>query len=141
MALEEIMQRVAARRMLTLRYREEKTLSILQHALVSTGRMAYRPPDTLIREVNGDPPIRYPVCGSTIEVEKDGISVREIQFDEHPLLGGNIFASIHHYQTASELTRFLSYIIIMEHAGKIRSIETQEMGGDSSLMTLTASDG
>jgi len=140
----------------------------LQHSLISTGRLTYLPPDTLIREIDGDPPVRYLVSGSEIRVEKEGNVVREMRLDDQPLLNslmsslrailwGDLGMLQNHYRTelngdfrswsltltptGEELSRFLKWIRVSGSGGQIDTVETAESGGDSSRMDLWRADG
>lgn len=166
--LAQTMAAVAKARATVLDYREEKTLSILQHSLISTGRLAYLPPDILIREIDGDPPVRYLVSKATIRVEEGGVPVREIRLDQQPqlaalmsglraILTGDLGLLRDHYRLEPsgeptawslslvprdpELRPYLEGIRVTGHRGRIVTIEVKERGGDHSRMEFRPAHG
>jgi hypothetical protein len=160
-SLKEIL--IPSEQPLTMRYREEKSLQILDQILTSSGLLRFSPPDTLVREVDGWRDIAYRIEGSQISVSEGGRILRQLDLQASPelagfattlraLLAADIEALKKQYTltvagTAANWTlqltprnepisRFIERISIGGGGGQIRFIDTYEQGGSHSRMDL-----
>lgn len=146
-----------------IRYREEKSLGILEQTLSGSGVLHFTPPDTLVREMDGTRNITYRIEGSQISVSKDGKLQRQLDLQTYPelagvavtlraLLKGDIETLKQQYALTlsgtlanwtlqltprnAPLSRLIDGLSIEGSQGQIRIIDTYEKGGNHSRMTL-----
>jgi len=145
------------------RFREEKQLALLKAPLVVEGTLSYRAPDYLRKEVQQPEHSLFEISGNSLRIET-GKEQRTLSLDTHPLirafaesyralLSGNGAILEQHFET--ELTgtledwtlrllprdkqarTYITAINIKGSGNHIRSTETIEASGDTTLMTIT----
>jgi len=148
---------------LEMRYREEKTLHILDQTLTSSGRLRFIPPDTLVREVDGWRGMVYRIEGNQINISEGDRVLRQLDLGSSPelagfattlraLLAADIETLTNHYDLTltgstadwslqliprnEPLSRLVERISIEGGDGQIRLIDTFEWGGNHSRMAL-----
>lgn len=150
-----------------LRFREEKRLQILEHTLTTTGRLRFIPPDTLIREEDGEKRMSYRIQGDLVTIRQGEQQLRRIHLGSTPelaafatslraLLAGDREALRRQFELqlsggrdawllqltprSGRLAQILERLVLRGDGSGIRSIETLEQGGNSSLMELVTDD-
>jgi len=145
------------------RFREEKQLALLKAPLVVEGTLSYRAPDYLRKEVQQPEHSLFEISGNSLRIET-GKEQHTLSLDTHPLirafaesyraiLSGNSATLEQHFET--ELTgtledwtlrllprdkqarTYITAINIKGSGNHIRSTETIEASGDTTLMTIT----
>lgn len=149
------------------RFREEKQLALLDTPLVMEGRLSFRAPDYLKKEVLEPEPSLYEIRGDSLHIEA-GNEQRTLALDSHPLirafaeswraiLSGNGAALERYFDTElsgsldnwtlrllprdPQARDYIEAIIIRGRRGHIHSAETREASGDSTRLTITPDDG
>ncbi len=150
-----------------LRFREEKQLQILEHTLITTGRLRFLPPDTLIREEDGERRMSYRIQGNRVSIHQGEQQLRQLDLGNTPelaafatslraLLAGDSKALRQQFETqlsgeqdawrlqltprSEHLGRILEQLVLQGDRSGIRTIETREQGGNRSLMELQTDD-
>ncbi len=150
-----------------LRFKEEKRLQILEHTLTTTGRLRFIPPDTLIREEDGEQQMSYRIQGDFVTMQQGDRLLRQIDLGATPelaafatglraLLLGDSGALQQQFELqlsgrrdawllqltprSERLAQILEQLVIRGDADGICSVETRERGGNSSLMELTSDE-
>lgn len=147
------------------RYEETQYLSILEVPLVSTGTLHFRSPDKLVREVD-DGGVSFRVDGEQLLIRQGG-EQRRIALDSHPALAafvasfratlaGDLETLRHYYHVTlegqardwtllmrprqGEMALVVRAVRIEGQFDRVVRIETEEQGGDRTVMTLSESD-
>jgi len=143
-------------------FREEKHLALLDAPLVLEGTLTYRAPDYLKKEVRTPKRSAFEIDGDSLHIMK-GMERHTLSLDSHPLirafaesyraiLSGDGATLEKHFQT--ELTgtledwtlrllprdervgKYIDSIIISGSYGRIYATRTQEVSGDTTLMSI-----
>jgi hypothetical protein len=150
-----------------LRFREQKRLQILEHTLTTTGRLRFLPPDTLIREEDGEKRMSYRIQGDVVTIRQGEQQLRRMDLGSTPelaafatslraLLAGDKEALQRQFELqlrggrdawllqltprSKRLARILERLVLKGDEDGIRSIETLEQGGNRSFMELLNHD-
>lgn len=146
-----------------MRFREEKQLQILEHTLTTTGRLRFMPPDTLIREEDGESRMSYRIQGDRVSIHQGEQQLRRLDLDSAPelaafatslraLLAGDREALQQQFELqlsggrdawilqltprSERLSQILEHLVLRGDRHGIRTVETLERGGNRSLMEL-----
>jgi outer membrane lipoprotein-sorting protein len=146
-----------------MRFREVKQLQILEHTLVTTGRLKFIPPDTLIREEDGESRMSYWIQGDQVSIHQGEQQLRRLDLGSTPelaafatslraLLAGDREALLQQFELqlsgerdawllqltprSERLTQILERLVLKGDRHGIRTVETVERGGNRSLMEL-----
>ena len=160
-SLKEIIN--PSERPLAMRYREEKTLQILNQTLTGSGLLRFIPPDTLVREADGWRERVYRIEGNQINISEGGRVLRQLGLGSSPelaafattlralltadtetlekqyaltLTGTAANWSLQLIPRDEPLSRLVERISIEGGNGRIRSIDTFEWSGNHSRMAL-----
>lgn len=163
-ALAPIMRSLAAVPAVEGRFREEKSLAMLQEPLVATGLLYYRAPAFLRKRTLQPQPEDYEADGDWLTVETPSAGRRQFDLNGYPQLrpfveairatqAGDRAALEHYYQLEFQGTpaawrlrltprepqaaQYVTAIVLQGRDGLILSVETLEPDGDRSLMTIT----
>jgi hypothetical protein len=150
-----------------LHFREVKRMQILEHTLITNGRLRFIPPDTLIREEEGARQMSYRIEGDLVTIHKGGQQLRQIDLGSTPelaafatslraLLAGDSEALRQQFKLdlsgqrdawvlqltpkSERLSQILERLVLKGDGEGIRTIETLEQGGNSSLMELVVDE-
>ena len=159
LALEQIL--IPGDQPQVLRFREEKQLQILEHTLTTSGRLRFIPPDTLIREEDGEPRMSYRMQGDRVSVHQGAQQLRQLDLASAPelagfatslraLLAGDREALQQQFEIqlsggqdawrleltpkSERLSQILERLILRGDRDGIRTVETLERGGNRSRM-------
>lgn len=148
---------------LVMRYREEKSLQILKQALTSSGLLRFIPPDTLVREEDGWRDVVYRIEGNQVSLSEDNRILRQLDLKLSPeiagiattlrallaadtetlekqytltLTGSSSDWTLQLTPRIEPISRFVEKILIDGGNGQIRMIDTYELSGNKSRMTL-----
>ncbi|MCB1859618.1 MAG: outer membrane lipoprotein carrier protein LolA [Gammaproteobacteria bacterium] len=148
---------------LTMHFREEKRLQILNQPLKSHGLLRFIPPDTLVRKEDGWRDISYRIEGDQVSISEGERVLRQFDLGLSPgvaaiattlraLLAADIQTLEKHYTltltgSSSEWTllltprdkpasQFVKKVLIDGGNGRITAVDTYEQNGDRSHMML-----
>ena len=160
--LARLMQLLAAAPASEVSFTEKKFSSLLSTPVVSTGKLAYRRPDTVEKNIEQPRKERYLFTGNELVVTRNGAE-RRIPLSSQPLLsafaaslrgtlGGNLPMLRIFFELTlqgdeqswrldmipvdSEISRYVSRITAAGKGGSIRQIEVRETSGDHSVMQI-----
>jgi hypothetical protein len=161
--LDELMRTLAEVDEAGGKFTERKYLSILSEPLILEGRVRYKAPD-YVKKVYDDPDSEsYEVSGEHLTIEASDGRRRDMSIDEHPVLRAfvesyratlagdretlkryfdlELSGNIDEWQLRltprqRELADYLSAVIMHGRKSTVYRVETQEAGGDRSVMTL-----
>lgn len=163
LSLQILLEQFSETRSASAHFREEKQLALLETPLVVEGTLSYRAPDHLIKEVHEPEHSLFEISGDSLRIET-GKEQRTLSLDSHPLirafaesyraiLSGNGVTLDQHFETElsgtiedwtlslmprdKQARAYIASIIIKGSNGQIRSTETREASGDTTLMTIT----
>jgi outer membrane lipoprotein-sorting protein len=166
LSLEVLLEQFSETRSANARFREEKQLALLETPLVVEGTLSYRAPDYLRKEVTQPDHSLFEISGDSLRIET-GKEQRTLSLDSHPLirafaesyraiLSGNGETLEQHFETElsgtiddwslslvprdKQARSYIASIIVRGSNGQIRSTETREASGDTTLMTITPED-
>lgn len=161
--LEQVMAAMAEEALPIVTYREEKRFVFLDQELVTTGVLRFEEPDTLIREVTSPDQGVYTARGTRMVIREAGREEQEVDLAAHPsalifmetfkaVLKGDLQGLKQYYEIAlrgkrsfwslrlvpleEEVLQYIESITLDGRSGRVKRIETQEVGGDSSLMVF-----
>jgi outer membrane lipoprotein-sorting protein len=161
--IEQLMQTLAAVRSARATFTEKKFISLLDKPVESSGELVYVAPSRFVKRTLQPKPETMVLEGNTLTLERDGRK-RTLQLQEQPevaalvdsvrgTLAGDRKTLERSFSLALEgsagqwtllLTprsasaqRFVREIRIAGAGDALRSVETQQTDGDSSLMTIT----
>jgi len=161
--LEQVMASMAAEAVPAVTYREEKRFVFLEQELVTTGVLRFQEPDTLIREVTSPDRGVYTARGTRMVIIEEGREEQEVDLAEHPgalifmetfkaVLKGDLRGLEKHYRVSlsgrkiswaldlvpldEQVLQYVESITLTGRGGRVKRIETREVGGDSSLMVF-----
>lgn len=161
--MQTLMQQFAMVESLNVQYHEEKHLSLLRMPLVSEGVLEYRRPDYLKKSMLKPGQESFAADKENIILTKNGKITRQIAMGDYPpltafvaaylaLLSGNrqVLSQHYHYHLNGNednwnlvleprektIRQYVQEIIIFGSKNRIRSINSIDSEGDSTLMTL-----
>ncbi|MFO1154425.1 MAG: LolA-related protein [Rhodospirillales bacterium] len=162
--LPQLMQALAAVTEVDATFSERKEMSVLETPLESSGMLRYRAPDDMEKEVLYPEPMRYAVTRDQIVIDQPGGKRETFPLDRYPLLrvlsesmratlagdqakleayyrvalSGDVDDwSLHLEPIDPEIARHVIAITINGRANQVLQVETQESGGDRSVMTIS----
>jgi hypothetical protein len=145
------------------RYVEQKQVSMLEIPLNYEGRLTYRAPDYLKKEITSPRPESYEIAKGRLVIEQGG-QRRELGLDEIPplhafveslraTLAGDLAALRRHYDVefesqkrgwtlhlkprAAQVQRYLKEVTLQGREATITMAEIRENSGDFSRMSIT----
>ena len=163
MGLAELMDTLGEVRAAEGAFTERKYLSILSEPLILKGRVRYRAPDYVRKEYDDPDSESYEVHGENLTIEFPDGRRRELSIDEHPVLRAfvesyrgtlagdletlekyfdlELTGDMHEWQLRltplhNDLAEILRAVVMLGRGSTVYSVQTLEVGGDRSVMTL-----
>jgi hypothetical protein len=163
-AIDAVMTALAAVREIDATFQEEKTLAILEHALVSTGTMRYRAPNELVLAIEEPQPETFRFEWERLTIATPGQDERQVPLAGDPPLqmlvqtvlatfAGDLAALRQRYRVEfsgeaarwllrlvpndPEVARYVEAILIDGRDNWVRTVERREIGGDRIVTTFT----
>lgn len=160
--LPRLMQLLAAVPAAEVPYTEKKFSSLLSAPVVSSGKLLYRRPDVVEKNIETPRKESYRFVGEELVVTRDG-KERRIPLSSQPLLaafaaslrgvlGGDIVLLRKHYALSlqgdepswrldmtpidEETLRFVTRVTVSGRAGRVGQIEVRESSGDHSVLQV-----
>lgn len=160
--LPRLMQLLAAVPAAEVPYTEKKFSSLLSAPVVSSGKLLYRRPDVVEKNIETPRKESYRFVGEELVVTRDG-KERRIPLSSQPLLaafaaslrgvlGGDIVLLRKHYALSlqgdepswrldmmpidEETLRFVTRVTVSGRAGRVGQIEVRESSGDHSVLKV-----
>ena len=160
--LPHLMQLLAASPAAEVSFTEKKFSSLLSEPVVSSGKLVYRRPDLVEKNIDTPRKERYRFTGEELVVVRNGTEKR-IPLSSQPLLsafaaslrgalGGDLALLRDHYRLSlqgnelswrldmtpvdEEIGRYVQRITVSGRAGRIAQIETRETSGDRSVLQV-----
>ena len=160
--LVQLMQLIAASPATEVSFSEKKYSNLLSAPVVSSGKLSYRRPDVVEKNIESPRAERYRFIGDELVLVRNG-SEQRIALSRQPLLsamaaslrgvlGGDLALLRNHYQLTlqgdapswrldmlpidAEVGRYLQRITASGHAGRIGQIEVRETSGDRSVLKI-----
>jgi hypothetical protein len=163
-AIDAVMTALAAVREIDATFQEEKTLAILEQALVSTGTMRYRAPNELVLAIEDPQPETFRFEWERLTIATPGQGERQVPLAGDPPLqmlvqtvlatfAGDLAALRQRYRVEfsgeparwllrlvpndPEVARYVEAILIDGRDNWVRTVERREIGGDRIVTTFT----
>ena len=160
--LPRLMQLLAAVPAAEVAFTEKKFSSLLSAPIVSSGKLVYRRPDTVEKNIETPRKESYRFTGAELVVTRDG-KERRIPLSSQPLLsafaaslrgvlGGDIELLRKHYELVlqgdepswrldmtpidEETRRYVQRVTVSGRAGRVGQIEVRESSGDHSVLKV-----
>ena len=160
--LPRLMQLLAAVPAAEVPYTEKKFSSLLSAPVVSSGKLLYRRPDIVEKNIETPRKESYRFVGEELVVTRDG-KERRIPLSSQPLLaafaaslrgvlGGDLVLLRKHYALSlqgdepswrldmmpidEETLRFVTRVTVSGRAGRVGQIEVRETSGDHSVLQV-----
>lgn len=160
--LPRLMQMLAAAPVAQVSFTEKKFSSLLSAPVVSSGKLVYRRPDIVEKNIDTPRKESYRFAGEELVVVRNGAEKR-IPLSSQPLLsafaaslrgilGGDSALLRQHYQLSlqgdelswrldmtpleEETGRYVQRITVSGNAGRIEQIEVRETSGDRSILQV-----
>ena len=160
--LPRLMQLLAAAPAAEVPYTEKKFSSLLSAPVVSSGKLLYRRPDIVEKNIETPRKESYRFVGEELVVTRDG-QERRIPLSSQPLLaafaaslrgvlGGDIVLLRKHYELSlqgdepswrldmlpidEETRRYVQRVTVSGRAGRVGQIEVRESSGDHSVLKV-----
>lgn len=160
--LPRLMQLLATTPTAEVSFTEKKFSSLLSAPVVSTGKLVYRRPDVVEKNIETPRKESYRFAGNVLVVERNG-GEKRIPLSSQPLLsafaaslrgvlGGDLPLLRNHYQLSlqgdeaswrldmlpidEEIGRYVQRITASGRAGRIAQIEVRETSGDQSVLQV-----
>lgn len=160
--LVRLMQVLAATPAMEVAYTEKKYSSLLSAPVVSSGRLLYRRPDVVEKNIESPRKERYRFAGDELLLMRNGAEKR-ISLSSQPLLsafaaslrgvlGGDLALLGNYFQLSlqgeepswrldmtpldEETGRYVQRIVVSGRAGRIEQIEVHETSGDRSVLQV-----
>lgn len=160
--LSRLMQLLAANSAAEVSFTEKKFSSLLSEPVVSSGKLIYRRPDTVEKNIDMPRKESYRFESDVLVVMRNGVEKR-IPLSSQPLLsafaaslrgllGGNLALLRNHYRLSlqgdeqswrldmapvdEEIGRYVQRITASGRAGRIGQIEVRETSGDQSVLQV-----
>lgn len=160
--LGQLMQLLAATPASEVSFTEKKFSSLLSAPMVSSGKLVYRRPDLVEKNMDAPRKESYRFVGEELVLERNGTEKR-IPLSSQPLLsafaaslrgalGGDLALLRTHYQLSLQgdtlswrldmtpideaIGRYVQRITVSGRAGRISQIETRETSGDLSVLQV-----
>ena len=160
--LPRLMQLLAAVPAAEVPYTEKKFSSLLSAPVVSSGKLLYRRPDIVEKNIETPRKESYRFVGEELVVTRDG-KERRIPLSSQPLLaafaaslrgvlGGDIVLLRKHYELSlqgdepswrldmmpidEETLRYVQRVTVSGRAGRVGQIEVRESSGDHSVLQV-----
>lgn len=160
--LPRLMQLLAAVPAAEVPYTEKKFSSLLSAPVVSSGKLLYRRPDIVEKNIETPRKESYRFVGEELVVTRDG-KERRIPLSSQPLLaafaaslrgvlGGDLVLLRKHYALSlqgdepswrldmmpidEETLRFVTRVTVSGRAGRVGQIEVRESSGDHSVLKV-----
>ena len=160
--LPRLMQLLAAVPAAEVPYTEKKFSSLLSAPVVSSGKLLYRRPDIVEKNIETPRKESYRFVGEELVVTRDG-KERRIPLSSQPLLaafaaslrgvlGGDIVLLRKHYELSlqgdepswrldmmpidEETRRYVQRVTVSGRAGRVGQIEVRESSGDHSVLKV-----
>ena len=161
--LAELMQTLSQVETAGGKFVEHKYLSLLSEPLTLRGRVTYRAPDYVEKAYDDPDGERYEVRGRQLTIELADGRRRELDIEEHPVLRafvesyrGTLAGDLDTLRTyfdlelsgsmenwrlvlvpkQSELSEYLSAVVVLGRGATVYEVQTREAGGDYSVMRL-----
>ena len=161
--LAGLMQLLAANPSSEVVYVEKKYSALLAQPVVSSGRLVYRRPDVVEKNMTAPRQESFRIAGRELTVTRGG-KERRMSLSSEPLLAafaaslrgvlsGDARQLVEHYRLAlsgtqsewtlemtpidEEITRFVQRVVVSGRAGHVKQIEVREANGDRSVLTVT----
>lgn len=161
-ALPRLMQMLAATPAAEVSFSEKKFSNLLSEPVVSSGKLIYRRPDIVEKNIDKPRKESYRFEGEVLVVMRNGVEKR-IPLSSQPLLsafaaslrgvlGGDLALLRKHYQLSlqgdeqswrldmspveEEISRYVQRITASGRAGRIGQIEVRETSGDHSVLQV-----
>lgn len=160
--LPQLMQMLAAVPAVEVSFTEKKFSSLLSAPVVSSGKLLYRRPDTVEKNIETPRKESYRFAGEELVVTRNG-KERRIPLSSQPLLaafaaslrgvlGGDIVLLRKHYELSlqgdepawrldmtpidEETLKFVKRVTVSGRAGRVGQIEVLESSGDHSVLKV-----
>lgn len=160
--LPRLMQLLAAAPAGEVSFTEKKYSSLLSKPMVSSGKLVYRRPDIVEKNIDTPRKESYRFAGEVLSMVRNGVE-RRIPLSSQPLLsafaaslrgvlGGDFVSLRSHYQLSlqgdelswrldmapidEEIGRYVQRITASGRAGRIAQIEVRETSGDRSVLQV-----
>ena len=160
--LERLMQLLAATSASEVAFTEKKFSSLLSKPVVSSGKLLYRRPDLVEKNIDTPRKESYRFAGEELVIVRNGAE-KKIPLSSQPLLsafaaslrgvlGGDLALLRNHYQLSLQgdemswrldmtpidpaIGRYVQRITVSGRAGRIGQIETLEISGDLSVLQV-----
>lgn len=160
--LVQLMQLLAASPATEVSFTEKKYSTLLSAPVVSSGKLSYRRPDVVEKNIESPRAERYRFIGDELVLVRNG-SEQRIPLSRQPLLsaiaaslrgvlGGDLALLRNHYQLTlqgdapswrldmlpidAEVGRYVQRITASGHRGRIGQIEVRETSGDRSVLKI-----
>ena len=160
--LERLMQLLSASPPSEMPYVEKKYSALLSEPVVSSGRLAYRRPDIVEKNMESPRQEGFRIAGRELVVTRNGTQ-RRIALANHPplaalaaslrgVLSGDAKLLSDYFRLAlsgteaewkleltpidEEIARFVERVVVSGRAGRVAGIEVREASGDRSVLQV-----
>ena len=160
--LMRLMQLLAAAPATEVAFIEKKYSNLLSEPVVSSGKLLYRRPDVVEKNIESPRQERYRFVGDELLLVRNG-NEKKIALSSQPLLsafaaslrgvlGGNLALLRNYYELSlqgdeatwhldltpldEDTARYVQRIVVAGHAGRIEQIEVRETSGDRSVLQV-----
>lgn len=160
--LLQLMQLLAASPAAEVSFTEKKYSILLSEPVISSGKLLYRHPDVVEKNIELPRKERYRFAGDDLLLVRNGTE-KKIPLSSQPLLaafaaslrgvlGGDLALLRNHYQLSlqgelpswrldmtpleEETARYVQRIVVTGRAGRIEQIEVREASGDRSVLQV-----
>ena len=160
--LMQLMQLLAASPAAEVSFTEKKYSILLSEPVISSGKLLYRHPDVVEKNIELPRKERYRFAGDELLLVRNGTE-KKIPLSSQPLLaafaaslrgvlGGDLALLRSHYQLSlqgelpswrlemtpleEETARYVQRIVVTGRAGRIEQIEVREASGDRSVLQV-----
>ena len=160
--LPRLMQLLAAVPAAEVAFTEKKFSSLLSTPVGSSGKLVYRRPDNVEKNIDAPRKESYRFAGAELVMTRDG-KERRIPLSSQPLLaafaaslrgvlGGDIVLLRQHYELSlqgdepswrldmtpldEQTLRYVTRVTVSGRAGRVRQIEVRESSGDHSVLQV-----
>ena len=160
--LARLMQLLAENPSSEAAYVEKKYSALLAQPVVSSGKLVYRRPDVVEKNMTAPRQESFRIAGRELAVTRDG-KERRMSLSSEPLLAafaaslrgvlsGDAKQLLEHYRLAlsgaesewtlemtpidQEISRHVQRVAVSGRAGRVKQIEVRESNGDRSVLTV-----
>jgi len=161
--LARLMQLLAENPSSEAAYVEKKYSALLAQPVVSSGKLVYRRPDVVEKNMTAPRQESFRIAGRELTLTRDG-KQRRMSLASEPLLAafaaslrgvlsGDAKQLLEHYRLAlsgtesewtlemtpidDEITRYVQRVVVSGRAGHVKQIEVRESNGDRSVLTVS----